>query len=92
MAEKQQGREAASGFRATIKGFPLQSKSRGPMIRESEKTKTKGEKERKRDGRGRERDRERERERERERWEGYVNSRGSEKEREAGGRAKREGP
>jgi len=70
MAEKQQGREAAGGFRATIKGFPLQSKSRGPMIRESEKTQTKREGQRERM-----REREKERERERERTMGRVRER-----------------
>lgn len=89
-AEKQQGREAAGGFRATIEGFPLREKEpRAYGNREREKE------------RGSKRTRSRARTREREkRWSkrqrrGYATTmqkkdrtrRGRE-----GGRAKREGP
>lgn len=42
---KQQGREAAGGFRATIKGFPLQRKSCRPVVREGEKSENERERE-----------------------------------------------
>jgi len=58
-AEKQQGREAAGGFRATIKGFPLRvNEPRAYDVRERERER---EREQENEGKGgRERERERE--------------------------------
>lgn len=89
-AEKQQGREAAGGFRATIEGFPLRE-NEPRAYSEIEREGERGSK--KTGARAREREK---------RWSkrlrrGYATIKGRDRDRQnegggAGGRAKREGP